>query len=203
MRRGGISRARVAYDLLQDSPNRVICTRRAAAALAHRAARIRRPAWLLDAEQAFLFAVRSRASGLRGIGVACRVMGSRHSVRCRRRAGQCCWRDGESRLVRGGSSQAFVWSGAGRFAGALRCGGVPPLGRDRRVYGGRPDAGSARRAVEVLARSGCGQMSLAVRVFALTQRQHKPGARAKINTEVTRTKRHSPSRDGTTAKMSV
>jgi hypothetical protein len=100
MRRGGISRARVAYDLLQDSPNRVICTRRAAAALAHRAARIRRPAWLLDAEQAFLFAVRSRASGLRGIGVACRVMGSRHSVRCRRRAGQCCWRDGESRLVR-------------------------------------------------------------------------------------------------------
>ena len=48
MRRGGISRARVAHDLFKDSPNRVICTRRAAAALAHRAARIRRSAHLFS-----------------------------------------------------------------------------------------------------------------------------------------------------------
>jgi len=35
---------------------------------------------------------------------------------------------------------------------------------DRRVYDGRPDAGSARRAAEVLARADCRRMSLAVRV---------------------------------------
>ena len=48
-----------------------------------------------------------------------------------------------------------------------------------------------------------GQMSLAVRGSAPTQKQHKPGARAKINTGVTRTKRHSPAYGGTRSTMAV
>ena len=40
-------------------------------------------------------------------------------------------------------------------------------------------------------------------VYAPTQKQHKPRARAKINTGVTRTKRHSPAYGGTRSTMAV
>ena len=80
MRRGGISRARVAYDLLQDSPNRVICTRRAAAALAHRAARIRQArTWRLPGHRSHSRSVAAGTEGGPGCrrplgdGVACRA----------------------------------------------------------------------------------------------------------------------------------
>ena len=83
----------------------------------------------------------------------------------------------------------------------VRCAAVGyrrPAGT-RRFYGGRVREARSGGLGAIRLRA----MSLAVRLFAPTQRQHKPGARAKINTEVTRTKRHSPARDGTAAKMSV
>ena len=63
---------------------------------------------------------------------------------------------------------------------------------------GPPDA--QRRP---LSRAGLRQISPAVRAFAPTQKQHEPGARAKINTGVTRTKRHSPAYGGTRSTMTV
>ena len=54
------------------------------------------------------------------------------------------------------------------------------------------------------ARAGCGaRCPWLSGVFAPTQKQHKPGARAKINTEVTRTKRHSPACVGTRSTMAA
>jgi len=111
------------------------------------------------------------------------MMGGRHSVRCGW-AG-LCWREGGSRLLRTlVLREAFVWSGAGG----------PPV---RRVA-----AGTAIRLQP--ARAGCGgRCPWLSGVFPPTQKQHKPGVRAKINTGVTRTKRHSPAYGGTRSTMAV
>ena len=111
------------------------------------------------------------------------MMGSRHSVRCRW-AG-LCWREGGSRLLR-----TLVLR-------KRSCGPAPAGPPVRRVA-----AGIAIRLEQ--ARAGCGgRCPWLSGVFAPTQKQHKPGARAKINTGVTRTKRHSPAYGGTRSTMAV
>src|ERR1019366_4053444 len=112
MRRGGISRARVAHDLLQDSPNRVICTRRAAAALAHRAARIRRSGAASSRESVTVsdLASMSATGGSAPFGAVADPLGS---VACEERI----------RFGRAGRSRAAPWerhAGAGKNAVALR-----------------------------------------------------------------------------------
>jgi hypothetical protein len=77
-----------------------------------------------------------------------------------------------------------------RAMGADGSASAPRCGRNRRPAG----TGASRLR---------GQMSLAVRVLAPAQKQHKPRARAKINTGVTRTKRHSPAYGGTRRTMAV
>ena len=131
----------------------------------------------------FLIAVRSRASGLRVTGAACRVMGSRHSVRGRW-AG-LCWREGGSRLLR-----TLVLR-------KRSCGPAPAGPPVRRV--------AARIAIRLeQARARCGtRCPWLCGVFPPTQKQHKPGARAKINTGVTRTKRHSPAYGGTRSTVAL
>ena len=111
------------------------------------------------------------------------MMGSRHSVRCRW-AG-LCWREGGSRLLR-----TLVLR-------KRSCGPAPAGPPVRRVA-----AGIAIRLEQ--ARAGCeGRCPWLPGVSASTQKQHKPGARAKINTGVTRTKRHSPAYAGTRSTMAV
>jgi hypothetical protein len=49
----------------------------------------------------------------------------------------------------------------------------------------------------------CGRYPWLSGAFAPTQGEHKPEVRAKINTDVTRTKRHSPAYGGTRRTMTV
>jgi hypothetical protein len=51
--------------------------------------------------------------------------------------------------------------------------------------------------------SACGRYPWLSGAFAPTQEEHKPEAQAKINTDVTRTKRHSPAYGGTRSTMTV
>jgi hypothetical protein len=161
-----------------------------------------RSVWLWDAEQAFLFAVCSRASGLRGVGVACRVMEVGTACVAARAAGQCAgvmeslawcawWSFPSVRVVR----RRRVWRGA-----ALRWGTAVGPGPARlwRQAGCRVRE-AQRRSWRESTLGRCPWPSGVRANIKATQ----AGARAKINTEVTRTKRHSPARDGTAAKMSV
>jgi hypothetical protein len=102
----------------------------------------------------------------------------------------------------GGASKTSVWSGAGGSACTLR--GVQRTAiRDRRVPRSRPMPGPAGARGGLCHESACGRYPWLSGAFAPTQEEHKPEAQAKINTDVTRTKRHSPAYGGTRSTMTV
>jgi hypothetical protein len=132
-----------------------------------------------NAERAFLVAVRSPIGlGRLGDGEPCRV----GTVVLRKRSR--------------GPAPTGPPSAALRQGTAIR----PGPGCPWRQAGCPAPPGALRR---FLARAGCGADIPGCPGFALTQRQHKPGAQAKINTEVTRTKRHSPAYGGTRSTIAM